>query len=393
MTSGLLASETSLAATHDVGLIDLDGVVYVGSQPVPGAAATISAARDAGMRVAFTTNNASRTPAVVAAALTDMGISAVPDDVVTAGLAVAALLAQSVPIGAPVLVTGASALREAVTAQGFRLVDSAAEQPAAVVSGYDATINYDRLAEAALAVRAGATWLAANLDATIPTARGLLPGNGALVAAVAVATGARPVSAGKPEPALFQEAVRRTAARRPLVVGDRLDTDMAGAAAAGITGLLVLTGVATALDLLRAEPPARPRYLAADVSGLLVPHPAPRISNGVASCGDWAATLVGREVRVRRVPGSSAGAGTDAPDARGRGGAPGRGEPGTIRGGVADGDGTDGMDGLRAACAITWAAADAGRLPSELHLSGLSLPDKKLEPRVPQRGRTQRVER
>lgn len=342
MTAGLRASSGPLLSGYDAALVDLDGVVYVGPTAVPGARDAIAAARAAGLRVAFVTNNASRTPDAVAAHLAELGIAAEPGDVVTAGQAAAALLADRLPGGSAVLVTGAPALRQAVAEAGFRPVSSADDQPAAVVSGYDSAVDYGRLAEAALAVRAGALWVAANLDSTMPSPRGLLPGNGALVAAVAVATGRRPLSAGKPERALYHEAVRRTGAKRPLVVGDRLDTDIAGAVAAGIDSLAVLSGVAQPEDLLHARPPARPMFVAADLSGLLVVHSSPRLLDGVASCGEWSAALEGSTVRVRPTPGVIHPVPADA------------------------------VDGLRAACSVAWAAADGGRLPAELRLVGLS---------------------
>lgn len=343
MTAGLRASSGPLLSGYDAVLVDLDGVVYVGPTAVPGAREAIAATRAAGLRVAFITNNASRTPAAVVAHLMELGIPAEPADVVTAAQAAAALLADRLPAGSAVLVTGAPALLQAVAEAGFRPVGSADDLPAAVVSGYDNSLDYGRLAEATLAIRAGALWVAANLDATMPSPRGLLPGNGALVAAVAVATGGRPLSAGKPERALYDEAVRRTRAERPLVVGDRLDTDIAGAVAAGIDSLLVLSGVAQPEDMLTAPPRARPSFVAADLSGLLLSHPLPRVLDGVASCGGVSAALDGSTVRVRPAPGGT-------------------------------GPSATGVDGLRAACSVVWPAADAGRLPAELRLVGLSAP-------------------
>jgi HAD superfamily hydrolase (TIGR01450 family) len=267
-------SPEPLCAAYDVALLDLDGVVYRGEAPVPGAAEAIAAARANGMRVAFVTNNASRTPAAVAAHLAAVGVPAVADDVVTAAQAAATLLGTLVPAGAPVLVTGGEGLRVALSERGFALVASADDEPAAVVQGYAPDLGYADLAEAALAVRAGAVWVATNLDATIPTARGELPGNGALVALVAHATRRRPdASAGKPERALHDEAVRRCGARHPLVVGDRLDTDIEGANRAGCDSLLVLTGVTDEAALRAAPPSRRPTFVARDLGALLVPYP------------------------------------------------------------------------------------------------------------------------
>jgi len=342
VTAGLRASSAPLLRGYDAVLVDLDGVVYVGPTAVPGAREAIAAAGAAGLRVAFVTNNASRTPGVVAAHLVELGMPAEPTDVVTAAQAAAALLGDRLPAGSTVLVTGAPALRQAVAEAGFRPVSSADDQPAAVVSGYDSSFDYARLTEATLAVRAGALWVAANLDSTMPSPRGLLPGNGALVAAVTVATGRHPLSVGKPERALYDEAVRRTGAKRPLVVGDRLDTDITGAIAAGMDSMLVLSGVAGPEDLLRAQPPARPTFVAADLSGLLVAHAAPQLLDGVVTCGEWSAVLEASTLRVRSAPGVN--------------------RPGSA--GV--------LDGLRAACSVAWAAADGDRLPAELRLVGLS---------------------
>jgi glycerol 3-phosphatase-2 len=255
---------------YDVALLDLDGVVYRGAEPVPGAAAAVAAARAAGMRMAFVTNNAARTPAAVVAALAAVGVPATEAEVVTAAQAAATLLASYVPSGARVLACGGEGIRIALAERGYVLVATADDEPAAVVQGYDPRLAYADLAEAALAVRRGAVWLATNLDATIPTDRGELPGNGALVALVAAATGRRPdASAGKPERALYDEAVRRSAARHPLVVGDRLDTDIAGANRAGYDSLLVLTGVADQAALDAAPDGQLPTYAAPDLAGLL----------------------------------------------------------------------------------------------------------------------------
>lgn len=273
MTLGACAAP--LCEAYDTALLDLDGVVYTGSAAIPGAVEAIAGARAAGMRIAYVTNNASRTPATVAAHLTALGIPAAESEVVTAAQAAATLLGTLVPPPGPVLVTGTEGLREALAAAGYSSVASAADGPAAVVQGYDPTLTYADLAEAVLAVRSGAVWVACNLDATIPSSRGQLPGNGALVAFVAHAAGRRPdAAAGKPERALHDEAVRRSGAVRPLVVGDRLDTDVEGAVRAGCDSLLVLTGVTDEAALLAAPEGRRPTYVGLDLRALLVPHPA-----------------------------------------------------------------------------------------------------------------------
>lgn len=320
----LRSSAVPLTAAYDVALVDLDGVVYRGPEPVAGAPRALAEVRAAGLRLAFVTNNAARAPEAVAAHLAALGIAARPCEVVTSAQAAATVAADALPPGAPVLVCGGEGLRAAALERGLRLVSSADDRPAAVLQGLSLSLTYADLAEATLAVRGGARWIAANGDTTLPTSRGIQPGNGALVAAVAVATGRRPVVCGKPEPPLFLEAVRRCAATRPLVVGDRLDTDIEGAVRLGLPSLLVLTGVTDARAAVAASPGARPTYLAADLSGLLVPHPAVLLDHEgrSARCGGWHVAL-----------------GRDGWDVDGGG---------------------DPLDGLRAVCALAWATGDGG---------------------------------
>src|SRR4051794_38014714 len=212
-----------LATRYDVALLDLDGVVYRGADPVPGAPEALAAARATGMRLSFVTNNASRPPEAVADHLEQLGVSAAPDEVVTSAQAAATMLVQLIGVGGLVLVIGGQGLRAAVAEVGLVSVPSydAVPRPQAVIQGFSPDLQYEDLAQATLAVAAGATWVATNTDTTLPTARGLQPGNGTLVAAVAAATGRRPLVAGKPERALVDEAVRRCGATHPLCVGDR----------------------------------------------------------------------------------------------------------------------------------------------------------------------------
>jgi glycerol 3-phosphatase-2 len=285
----LAASAEPLYALYDVALLDLDGVVYLQEQPVVGAAPALAAARRAGIRLEFVTNNASRSAPDVAALLAEVGVPAEPSEVVTSAQAAAALLADRLPAGAPVLVIGSDALAAEVAAVGLTPVGSADEHPAAVVQGYGPGVGWPQLAEAAVAIQAGAFWVATNGDLTLPSPRGPLPGNGALVAAVRAATGRHPDEiVGKPHPRLHGESVRRSGAVRPLVVGDRLDTDVEGAVRAGTDSLLVLSGVTRAVDLLAAPPHRRPTYVAAGLDGLLTPHPGVVIG-AEATCGPWTA--------------------------------------------------------------------------------------------------------
>jgi HAD superfamily hydrolase (TIGR01450 family) len=239
--------------------------------------------------VEYVTNNASRRPDEVARLLRDHGLEVRADQVVTSGQTAAGLLAAELPAGAPVLVIGSPALAEEVRAVGLTPVRDAEALPMAVVQGYGPATGWSDLAEACVAIRAGARWVASNLDPMMPSPRGPLPGNGSLVAAVRTALGGREpdVVVGKPAPALFQAAARRVGARAPLVLGDGLATDIAGAHAAGMASLLVLTGVTTGEDLRRASPDRRPTYLSYDLSGLSrqdgvirVPEPAKEVNDG-----------------------------------------------------------------------------------------------------------------
>lgn len=287
-------------SAHDLLLLDLDGVVYAGPQALPGAAAAIDAARSAGAQVGFVTNNASRPPAEVAAHLTDLGVAAAPDDVVTSAQAAARLVAELVPPGSRVLVVGGAGLVDALAEHDLTAVWSATDDPVAVVQGFHPTVGWPLLAEGAYAVAAGLPWVASNLDLTVPTDRGRAPGNGTLVEAVATASRRRPTVAGKPEPALLNEATARLQGQRPLVVGDRLDTDVAGAIRADLPSLLVLTGVAGLADVCAAEPDVRPTYVSADLGGLLVPHPAVRVDGAGAHCDGWRAELRAGAVHLER---------------------------------------------------------------------------------------------
>jgi glycerol-1-phosphatase len=257
---------------YDLVIFDLDGVVYLIDQPIPGAVEAIARLHEAGIPVAYATNNASRRAADVAALLTGMGIPATADEVLTSAGASAAVLADRLPAGAPVLVVGADALRAEIEAVGLTVVDGADERPVAVAQGYGPAIGWADLAEASVAIRAGAFWLATNTDKTLPSPRGPLPGNGSLVAALRTALDRDPdVIVGKPSPALFTTAAERVKATKALVVGDRLDTDLEGAVRAGMDGLLVLTGVHTIEDLRDAPAEQKATFVAKDLSGLFNP--------------------------------------------------------------------------------------------------------------------------
>jgi glycerol 3-phosphatase-2 len=289
--NGPRGSAVPLTEVYDAALLDLDGVVYLGGKAVPGAPEALVKAAAAGLRLAYVTNNASRTPSAIAAQLRGFGVQAAADDIVTSAQAAARLLAERLPAGSPVLVAGSNALRIALRARNLRPVSTAAERPLAVVQGYTPDLNYGMLTEAALAIRAGADYVATNLDPTLPTQRGLQPGNGSLCQVLVTATGRQPEVAGKPAPPLHAEALQRTGSRRPLVVGDRLDTDIESAVRNKADGLLVLTGVSTPADAVLAAPRYRPTYIARDLGGLLVSHPEVTPSGGGFRCEGWTARL------------------------------------------------------------------------------------------------------
>ncbi|OBG90873.1 HAD family hydrolase [Mycobacterium sp. E3251] len=256
---------TSVASQYDCLLLDLDGTLFRGRKPTEGA---VQALAEVSSRAFFVTNNASRSAAEVAAHLTELGFTATADDVATSAQSAARLLADQLPAGSPVLIVGTDALADEVKTVGLRPVRRYDDEPVAVVQGLSMTIGWPDLAEAALAIRSGALWVAANIDPTLPTERGLLPGNGSFVAALRAATGAEPQVAGKPAPGLLTDAAARGDFRAPLVVGDRLDTDIEGANAADLPSLMVLTGVSSARDAVYADPAHRPTYIGHDLRAL-----------------------------------------------------------------------------------------------------------------------------
>ncbi len=278
----------ALADGYDLVIFDLDGVIYLIDKPIAGAADAVERLRGGGTAVAYATNNASRRAADVADLLSGMGVPATPAEVLTSAGAAAAVLAEKLPGGSPVLVVGAEALRAEIRDAGLTPVENAEDEPVAVVQGYGPDVGWRVLAEAALAVRAGATWVATNTDRTLPSPRGPLPGNGSLVAVLRTALDREPdLVVGKPEPALFTTAASLSGARRPLAVGDRLDTDIQGAVGAGMDCLLVLTGVSGPAELLAAPPERRPGYLAADLSGLFRPAGEARLPLTAGEAGGW----------------------------------------------------------------------------------------------------------
>ncbi|MDQ3155806.1 MAG: HAD-IIA family hydrolase [Actinomycetota bacterium] len=295
----LAASSQPLCQHYDLAMLDLDGVVYIGADAVPGADSALAAAQDAGMALAYVTNNASRPPADIAQHLRELGMPGVKDtDVVTSAQAVAHLISNTVPQGSQILVVGGLGLYEALEERGLRGVDALGPDVVAVVQGFHPNVGWQLLAEGTYAVSAGLPWFASNLDMSVPTPRGIAPGNGALVQVIAGATGKRPVVAGKPEAALFAETTERVGGDKPLVVGDRLDTDIEGAANVGVDSLAVLTGVSDLQSIADAEGRQRPSFVSPDLRGLLVAHPAVEVDGDIARCGQSSVELKGGAVRL-----------------------------------------------------------------------------------------------
>jgi glycerol-1-phosphatase len=328
----LQGSRSVLSARYDVLVLDLDGTVYRGSDAVPGSPAIIASLRSRGIHPVFVTNNAARTPAQVVAHLASVGVASVDEEIVTSAQAAATELATMLDRRARVLVVGGDGLRAALREVGLAPID-VADDAAAVVQGWSPDLAWPLLAEGAVALATGVPWVVTNSDLTLPTERGAAPGNGAFVALLGSVTGREPDRvAGKPGPALLLQAAGRFPGFAPLAVGDRLDTDVRGAVAAGMDCLLVLTGVTTVEDLLGAPPDARPTYLSYDLSGLDHKHSAPSPVDGPGrsprwACGSARATVTEDGALDLTMPGT------------------------TVR---------EALDGLRALCAVAWTAADRG---------------------------------
>lgn len=319
----------------DLLLADLDGVVYTGPDAIPFAVDGLNRAAETA-QVGYITNNASRTAAAVAAHLSSLGLRVAPSEVVTSPQAAVRLLSQHVPAGATVLVVGGDGLLDEVEKGGFTVTRSAEDDPAAVIQGFAPEVGWTQLAEAAFALQgrteAERPWIATNTDWTIPVARGIAPGNGALVSAVHTAVGRLPLVAGKPEVAIFEEALARFQAGKALFVGDRLDTDVLGANRAGIDSVLVMTGVDRAKQLLAADADSRPTFILGDLRGLSEPYPVTKVArNGAVTVREAAVAVEGSQVRILR-------------------------------------EGDDELDLLRAACAAIW---NSGRA-----IYGLEVPER-----------------
>ena len=290
-------SATALVEAHDLVMFDLDGVVYVGGEAIDGVAAVIDRVRESGRHVAFVTNNASRTPDQVAAKLTKVGVSAEAHDVVTSAQAAARVLVEEHGAGARVLMLGGEGLRVALVEAGLEPVDDP-EGAVAVASGYGPDVRWRDIMRVSTLVRDGLPYVASNADLTIPTPYGLAPGHGVLVRTITGFAGVDAIVAGKPEKPLMEETVLRVGGDRPLMVGDRLDTDIEGAHAIDAPSLLVLTGVTWLEELAAAPPRLRPTYISPTLAGLFEPHPVPSVTDATVELGGWTASVVDGRLTV-----------------------------------------------------------------------------------------------
>lgn len=283
---------------YDCAMFDLDGVVYLGPEPVIGAPESIHDLRQLGVKVGFVTNNAGRSPDVVVEHLNELGIECRRDDVVTSAQAIAQLMARELPSGARVLACGSQALADEMTAVGFMLVEDYTQAPDAVVQGYDPLMCFPRLDDAAFAIQRGARWYGTNTDINRPTNLGMTPGAGSQIACVRVCVDVDPIVAGKPYPPLLQETIKRMAADRPVFVGDRLDTDIEGANNVEIDSFLVFTGAHGKWELATAVPKQRPTAIGHDLRGLLRPRREAVWSGGRVVCRAATARAVAGRIEV-----------------------------------------------------------------------------------------------
>lgn len=280
-----------LVSAFDSLLLDLDGVLYIGEAPVPHAAQALAqASADFAIKRAYITNNASRTPEQVVDVLAGVGVPAELSEIITSAQVAAEFLAGRLAPGARVLVVGGEGLERALEANGLKPVHQLEDEPSAVVQGFHPNVGWRDLATAAAAVHRGLIWVASNADMTIPMPQGLAPGNGTLVAAVTAATGKTPVVVGKPNTPAIEAAIDRLGSLRPLIIGDRLDTDIEAAARAEVESLLVMTGVTGVRAVCAADVLHRPTYICADLRGLALPYARPTTAGNRVELEGWVAT-------------------------------------------------------------------------------------------------------
>ena len=332
----LKSTTRPLSEAYQLALLDLDGVVYRGKNPVEHAAESIRKAEGLGMTVEYTTNNSSRLQSVVADQLKGFDLDVEPWQVITSSVVAARMVARAVPQGAKVFVLGAQHLREEVAKQGLEVVDSAEDKPVAAIQGWYPDMSWNQMAQIAYAVEQGATYFVTNRDLTIPRELGIAPGCGSMIRAVITATGVEPVaSAGKPEAYMYDEARELNAAEghdlvpkeASIAIGDRLDTDIEAGNRGDYDSLAVLTGVTNPTELMLAPSHLRPTFIALDLRELGEAQPEPvRDESGTWECRKASAWFENGQVHVS--------------------------------------DPTS-MDGLRAAVCAAWEAADQGAQLSE----------------------------
>lgn len=307
---------------YDALFADLDGVVYEGGKAIEHAVSVLSTIAASKRAIAYVTNNSSRRPQTIADQITAYGLVVSAEQVVSSGQTGVELLTSMVEPGAKVLVVGGEGLRAYTEQAGFKLVSDSSGEPDAVIQGFSPDLGWKDLAEAAYSIQNGAKWVATNSDWTIPQERGIAPGNGTLISAVHTAVGQLPLVAGKPEIAIFETAKKRVGSKRPLFVGDRIDTDILGANRAGIDSVLVLTGISRPKELLATSSDSRPTFVISDLRDLLAPYQEPKKTKFGYSLRGSEVELLGNKVRVTS------------------------GDP-------------RGIDALRCACALIWASGKA----------------------------------
>lgn len=295
----LRGGNAPLPQMFDGALLDLDGVCFHGKDVYAPGPKALQDAEDQGMLLGFITNNASRSPEEVAEHMNGMGYDVVPGQVMTSALELIMLLEEELEPGSTVLVIGTESFEKIVKEAGYHVIREATEPAAAVLQAFAPNVGWAQLTEAAYAIQGGAKYYATNLDATLPTERGLALGNGALSAALSRATSTRAIAAGKPQPQIFQRTAKLLDITKALVVGDRLDTDIAGAVYARMASMAVLGGASSALDIVHAKPGMRPAYVALGVEGITQVHPRPlHHTDGTWTCGVSQAVRIGPRGRV-----------------------------------------------------------------------------------------------